>query len=85
MLLLSCIVSLLNNGLILQYGTLQTNITLPISFNSIICIVTGNNKNRSDGGTATYNDISCWSGACLNVTTSTFTNRGSGWFICIGY
>ena len=74
-----------NNGTTLQFGTIQSNITLPVAFNSVIRIVTGNTKNRSDGATATYNDISAWSGACLNVTLTSFQCRGSGWYIAIGF
>ena len=77
--------SVINNGTTLQYGTIQSNITLPVAFNSVIRIVTGNTKNRTDGAVATYNDISMWSGACLNITLTSCQCRGSGWYIAIGF
>lgn len=75
----------LNNGTTLQYGTIQSNITLPVAFKSVIRIVTGTDMNRYDGATATYNDISAWSGACFNITLTSFQCRGSGWYIAIGF
>lgn len=75
----------INNGTILQYGTIQYSITLPVAFKSVICIVTGNTRNRTDGAVATYNDISMWAGACLNITLTSFNCRGYGWYLAIGF
>ena len=41
--------------------------------------------NRFDGATATYNDISVWSGACLDITLTSFNCRGVGWYLVIGF
>lgn len=60
-------------------------ITLPLAYTNFYFIATSNNMNRSDGATSTYNDISVWTGAIIQKDLSSFSSRGSGDFICVGY
>ena len=74
-----------NNGIILEFGKLTNKITLPLAYTNFYFIATSNTLNRTDGALCTYNDISTWAGAIIQKDLSSFSSRGQGDFICIGY
>ena len=77
---------LINNSVLIQYGKLKTSNTLPVSYTTSYVVSTSNTRNSTSGSTATYNDLSFYTGAITGLQLSSFTCRsGEGYWIAIGY